>query len=126
MVETNLPILLLKTNILFPYNEIRVEVTSSKEKLVVQNSIKYHDNHLLLINLKDPLEESPNIKDLPGIGVIGKIKSKIELQNGSLRITISGLERVEVLNYIESDYGYLESFVVPGTKQTEYTYDPPS
>ena len=113
MVETNLPILLLKTNILFPYNEIRVEVTSSKEKLVVQNSIKYHDNHLLLINLKDPLEESPNIKDLPGIGVIGKIKSKIELQNGSLRITISGLERVEVLNYIESDYGYLESFVVP-------------
>ena len=32
MVETNLPILLLKTNILFPYNEIRVEVTSSKEK----------------------------------------------------------------------------------------------
>ena len=30
MVETNLPILLLKTNILFPYNEIRVEVTSSK------------------------------------------------------------------------------------------------
>lgn len=113
MVETNLPILLLKTNILFPYNEIRVEVTSSKEKLVVQNSIKNHDNHLLLINLKDPLEESPNIKDLPGIGVIGKIKSKIELQNGSLRITISGLERVEVLNYIESDYGYLESFVVP-------------
>ena len=113
MVETNLPILLLKTNILFPYNELRIEISSSKENLVIQNAIKYHDNHLLLVNLDDPLEESPNIKDLPGIGIIGKIKSKIELQNGILRITISGLERVEVLNYLESEYGYIESFVVP-------------
>ena len=113
MVETNLPILLLKTKILFPYNELRLEVTSAKDKLVIQNAMQYHDNHMLLINLDDPLEESPNIKDLPDIGVIGKIKSKIELQNGTIRITVSGLERVEILNYIESEYGYLESFVVP-------------
>ena len=32
MVETNLPIILLKNVILFPYNEIRVEFTKSKEK----------------------------------------------------------------------------------------------
>ena len=113
MVETNLPVLLLKTKILFPYNELRLEITSSKEKLVIQNAAKFHDNHLLLINLEDPLEENPNIKDLPSIGVIGKIKSQLELQNGKFRITISGLDRVEVLNYLESDYGYLESFVVP-------------
>ena len=113
MVETNLPILLLKTYILFPYSEIRLEVLSSRDKLVIENACKFHDNHLLLVNLEDPLEESPEIKDLPGIGVVGKIKSHIELQNGAVRVTLSGLERVEVLNYLESDYGYLESFVVP-------------
>ena len=64
MVETNLPILLLKTNILFPYNELRLEVSSSKEKLVISNSVRFHDNHLLLVNLKDPLDENPEIKDL--------------------------------------------------------------
>ena len=113
MVETNLPILLLKTNILFPYNELRLEVSTSKEKMVIKNSVKYHDNHILLINLEDPLEENPNIKDLPNIGIIGKIKSELELQNGKIRIVITGLERVQVLNYLESEYEYLESFVVP-------------
>lgn len=119
MVETNLPIILLKNVILFPYNEIRVEFTKSKEKLVLENSEKYNDNHILLINLIDPLEENPSIKDLPNIGVIGKIKSKIELSNGTVRVVIAGLSRVEILNYIESDYGYIESFVIP-TKDYDY------
>ncbi len=113
MVETNLPVIILKNEILFPYNEIRVEFTRSKDKLVLENAEKYNDNHLLLLNLTDPLEENPHIKDLPGIGIIGKIKSKIELSNGVVRVVIVGLDRVEVLNYIENDYDYLESFVIP-------------
>ena len=120
MVETNLPVLLLKNVVLFPYNEIRVEFNKSREKLVLENSLKYNDSHILLINLFDPLEENPSIKDLPSVGVIGKIKSKIELSNGVVRVVIVGLSRVEVLNYLESDYDYLESFVVP---VREYDYD---
>ena len=113
MVETNLPVILLKNNILFPYSEIRVEFVNTGDKLVLENSLKYHDNHLLMVNLSDPLEENPNISDLPNIGVIGKIKSKLELANGVVRCVIVGLERVEVLNYLEGDYNTLESFVVP-------------
>ena len=74
---------------------------------------KYNDNHVLLINLSDPLDEQPNMKDLPSIGVVGKIKSKLELSNGSVRVVIGGLERVSVINYFENDNGYLESFVIP-------------
>ena len=113
MVETNLPVILLKNDILFPYNEIRLEFYKTKDKLVLENAEKYNDNHLLFINFSDPLEENPNIRDLPSIGVIGKLKSKIELSNGVVRIVVVGLERVEVLNYLDNDYGYLESFVVP-------------
>ena len=113
MVETNLAVLLLKNNILFPYNEIRIEINSQVEKKLIENACKNNDNQLLLINLIDPLEENPNAKDLPNIGVVGKIKSKLELSNGSLRIVLVGLERVSILNYLESDYGYLEAFVIP-------------
>lgn len=120
MVETNLPIILLKNNILFPYSEIRVEFTRPKDKLVLENSLKYHDSHILLVNLDDPLEENPNIGDLPGLGVVGKIKSRIELANGVVRCVIAGLERVEVLNYLESDYETLEAFVIP---TEDYKYD---
>ena len=113
MVETNLPVLLLRDVVLFPYNEIRVEFIKLKEKKIIENAIKYNDNHILLINLLDPLEERPSIGDLPDIGVVGKIKSKIELSNGILRVVIAGLSRVEVLNYLENDERNLEAFVVP-------------
>lgn len=120
MVETNLPIILLKNNILFPYSEIRVEVVKTQDKLVIENSLKYHDGNLLLINLEDPLEENPNIRDLPNYGIVGRIKSRIELSNGTVRCVIVGLERVQVLNYLKSDFDFLEAFVVP---IEEYDYD---
>lgn len=120
MIETNLPVILLRKQILFPYSEVRVDIALDKDKLAIDHSLKYHDNHLLLINLEDPLEENPNIGDLPGIGVVGKLKSKIELSNGVVRVVIVGLERVEVLNYLENESGYLESFVLPSSK---YEYD---
>ncbi|MBR3161952.1 MAG: endopeptidase La [Bacilli bacterium] len=113
MVETNLPVLLLKNVLLFPYNEIRVEFVKLQEKTIIENAIKNNDNHILLVNLLDPLEERPSISDLPGIGVIGRIKSKIELSNGVLRVVIVGLSRVEVINYLDNEDGYNEAFVVP-------------
>lgn len=113
MVETNLPVILLRDNILFPYNDIRIEFSSDKDKLILNNAAKYNDNHVLLINVLDPLDKSPNIKDLPSIGVVGKIKSKLELSNGNIRAVITGLERVSIINYFENDNNLLESFVIP-------------
>ena len=112
MVQTNLPVLLLKDTVLFPYNEIRLEFSTSKEKLVLETAYQYYDQQILLLNLNGPLEENPNLDDWPTIGVVGKIKSKLSLSNGNERVVISGLERVQVVNYLENDYGYLDSFVI--------------
>ena len=84
MVQTNLPVLLLKDTVLFPYNEIRLEFSTSKEKLVLETAYQYYDQQILLLNLNDPLEENPNLDDLPTIGVVGKIKSKLSLSNGNV------------------------------------------
>ena len=113
MVETNLPVMFLKDNILFPYNDVRVEYFKEHDNMILDVVEKYNDNHVLLINLSDPLDEHPNIKDLPSIGVVGKIKSKLVLSNGCVRVVIGGLERVSVINYFENENGYLESFVIP-------------
>lgn len=119
MVETNLPILYLREVILFPYNEIRLEFTSISDLEVLNISEKVYDNHILLINLQDPLEENPSFKELPKIGILGKIKSKIALSNGITRVVISGTSRVEILNYIETNE-IISAFVIP-TKEYEYS-----
>ena len=122
MVETNLPVIFLKDQILLPYNELRLEFTSEIDKLVLNNSESYHDSYLLLVNLTDPLEVNPTIRELPKVAILGKIKSKIELPNGIVRTVIVGIDRVEVLNYIENENNTFEAFVIP-TKEIDYNRD---
>ena len=119
MIETNLPIIFLKEIIIFPYNEIKLEFSNSKDKLVVNSAIMNNDGNILLVNLTDPLEENPNYKDLPKIAILGKINSKIELSNSNIRVIIQGIDRVEVLNYFEGEYHNLNAFVI-ATKDFDY------
>lgn len=119
MVETNLPILFLRDVVLLPYNELRIEVSSELEKRILDISERRHDNHILFINLNDTVEERPNTRKLPKMGVLGKVKTKLELPNGIIRLVVVGIDRVEVLNYIENDDNTYEAFVIP-TKEYDY------
>ena len=120
MVETNLPILFLRDVVLLPYNELRLELSTEYEKNIVRISEKNHDSYILFINTTDTLEERPNIRKLPKIGVLGKIKTKLELPNGIVRLVVTGIDRVEVINYIDEDPDEINAFVIP-TK--DYDFD---
>lgn len=118
MVETNLPILYLREMVLLPYNEIRLEFTNDEDKKVLSLAEKQHDSHLLLVNLLDPLEEEPDINELPEIGILSKIKSKIDLPNGITRVVLIGVDRVSISSYAKIG-NTLSAFVVP-TKEYDY------
>ena len=118
MVETNLPILYLREMVLLPYNEIRLEFTKDEDKKVLSLAEKQHDSHLLLVNLLDPLEEEPDINELPEIGILSKIKSKIDLPNGITRVVLIGIDRVSISSYAKIE-NTLSAFVVP-TKEYDY------
>ena len=118
MIETNLPILYLREVVLLPFNEIRLEFTDNKEKNILDISSKSYDSNILLVNLVDPLEEAPLINDLAKIGILAKIKSRIDLPNGMTRVVLRGIDRVEISSYIE-DTSLLSAFVVP-TKEYDY------
>lgn len=118
MVETNLPILYLREMVLLPYNEIRLEFTNDEDKKILSLAEKQHDSHLLLVNLLDPLEEEPDINELPEIGILSKIKSKIDLPNGITRVVLIGIDRVSISSYAKIG-NTLSAFVVP-TKEYDY------
>lgn len=120
MTESNLPVLFLREIVLLPYNEIRIELSTEVDKRILNISERGFNNHILFINLNDSLEEKPNVRKLPKIGVLGKVKTKLELPNGIIRLVIVGLDRVEILNYLENDDNSYQAFVIP-TK--EYDYD---
>lgn len=119
MVEAKLPLLYLREIVLLPYNEVRLEITSNHDIETLNVAEKFYDNNILLINLTDPLEESPNLNTLPKIGILGKIKSKIELSNGIIRTVITGIDRINISEYKEYS-NYLSAFTHP---IKEYDYD---
>lgn len=119
MVETNLPILFLHDLILFPYNELRIEFNLDRDKKIIELSESTHDGNILLVNNMDFLEESPNLRELPKIAILAKIKSKLVLPNKNIRLVLVGIDRVEVLNYFEDDNKIVEAFVIP-TKDYDY------
>lgn len=119
MVETNLPILFLHDLILFPYNELRVEFNLERDKKIIELSESIHDGNILLVNNMDSLEESPNLRELPKIAILAKIKSKLVLPNKNIRLVLVGIDRVEVLNYFEDDNKIVEAFIIP-TKDYDY------
>lgn len=109
----NLPVLLLKKLVLLPYQEVRLELNVELSKKVIDHSENFYNNKLLIICPNDTLESSPSAADLPNVGVLSKIKSKIELPNGNYRVVICGLNRVIVKNYKNNseDREILESLV---------------
>ena len=119
MVETNLPILFLHDLILFPYNELRIELNLDRDKKIIEISETIHDSNILLVNNIDSLEENPNLRELPKIAILAKIKSKLVLPNKNIRLVLMGIDRVEVLNYFENENRIVEAFVIP-TKEYDY------
>ena len=118
MIETNLPVLYLRDSVLLPFNDIRLEFNNESDKKILNISEEKYDGHILLINLKDPLELSPDLQKLPKIGILGKIKSKLDLPNGITRVVLSGIDRAQIISLNENN-DILYSFVVP-TKEYDY------
>lgn len=98
-----LPVMLLKGFVILPNQEVKLELNNSISEKVVELSKKHHNGHMLVVCPKNSLEENPEISDLPNVGVVAHLKSKIELPNGNLRVVINGLHRVDINNYNNFD-----------------------
>lgn len=118
MTQTNLPILYLRDVVLLPFNDIRLEFSNDIDKKMLNIAESNYDGYVLLINLNDPLEEEPDYNTLPDIGILGKIKSKIDLPNGITRVVMTGIDRVEIVS-INNNNDFLSAFVI-STKEYDY------
>ncbi len=97
----NLPVIILKGLVLLPNNEIRLEFGDDTSKSLIELSTIFHDNNILVCNCFN--SNDTDITNLKKIGVLGIIKNKIVLPSGNTRVTIEGIRRVNVLEFIKVD-----------------------
>lgn len=98
----HIPVFILNELVILPGQEIKIDLSNEMSKKIIKSASKSNDNRVLVIAPKNPLESDPSFEDLPSIGVIAKIKSKIELSSGNLRIVLKGLFRVKIEKYFQN------------------------
>ncbi len=94
-----LPVLLLKDFVLLPTQEIKVEPGKTFSYETLSLSEENYDGELIVVSPKDVLEEMPGFEDLPNVAVIARVKKKIVLPNGNIRVTFLGIKRVKINRY---------------------------
>ena len=99
-MKNNLPVMLLKGLVLLPTQDVRLDLSNDASFKVIDLAIKKHNSEILIICLNNQYEEAPDVSDLPLVGVLGKIKNRIILPNGNLRIVVSGINRLSISRYV--------------------------
>lgn len=100
-MKFDLPVIILKGLILLPNNELKIDVLIDKN--ILDTSEMLHDNKLLVVSDLDKLEETIDLDSLPKYGTIARIEQKLELPNEMLRLTLFGLERVSIEQYLKDE-----------------------
>ncbi len=108
MLKTNLPVLIINDNILFPSCEIKLLIENTDDKKVATLAESYFNGHLLVV-----FNEKKNVQkeELQKIGVIAQIKLKLDMPDGNLKLSLKGISRGKVSEY-HFDDGIFDANIV--------------
>ena len=109
-MKFNLPVIVLKGTVLLPESEVKLEFNDEASKNIIEEAELFHDNNILVVTQKG-IDENILINELSNIGTIAHINTKLELPNGSVRISLKGLKRAKVIEYINVTKNSIESIV---------------
>ena len=106
----NIPVILLKNLVILPNQEIKLELKNVISGKAINAASSNFKGEILVIAPTDVLEEEPSVEDLPKVGVIARIKNKLD-NDGVIEVKLRGLRRVAVSKYfqeVNSDILYSE------------------
>ncbi|NMA50598.1 MAG: endopeptidase La [Mollicutes bacterium] len=101
-MNNQIPVLILHELIILPNQELKLDLSNELSKRIIKVASKDSNSEVLIIAPRSLAETEPSIADLPTIGVVTNIKSKIELSNGKMRVVLRGKERVRIEKYYQN------------------------
>lgn len=104
-IPRELPVLMLRDIVVFPYMVIPLFVGREKSKNAIDHSLSTH-RMILLLTQKDMEIEEPKIDDIYKIGTVALIMRMLKLPDGRVRILAQGLVRAKITNLEENSPFY--------------------
>lgn len=101
-LEISVPVIATRGIVVFPNQDIMIEVGREKSMTAVEESNNYFNGHVWLVSQKDILVDDPSENDLFPFGTLCRIKT-VKRKEGFLRVTFSGLQRASLVRMSEDD-----------------------
>ena len=99
-MKNSLPVILLKGICVLPYAELKIDLVDEQDVNIIDLAKKEYDGYVLLISPEDEKEEKIEVGNLPTFGLVGQVVRKTTLPNGCIRISIEGVKRTDISNYV--------------------------
>lgn len=100
--ELNIPVIATRGVLIFPGQEVMIEVGRDKSINAVEESMAYFDGQVFIVSQKDVLVDDPHSQDLYTMGTVCRIKTT-KKKEGFLRVTFIGLERASIIRLSEDE-----------------------
>ena len=104
-----LPVLPLKETVVFPQSMAPLAIGQERSIRLIDDVVS-GDRLLVLIASKDSELDNPGWDDIYDVGTVALVHKMIRVPDGTLRILVQGLERVEVANRLDTDPYLLGEF----------------
>ena len=114
MNSKNTPVLPLRDIVVFPQMVAPLFV-GRKLSVNALNHVMLNDKKILLITQKDSEIENPKSNNLYKVGTLAKILQLLKLPDGTIKVLVEGLERVNISNinetkdFIKGDYTHIKT-----------------
>ncbi|MDG1694303.1 MAG: endopeptidase La [Porticoccaceae bacterium] len=96
----NYPLLPLRDVVVYPHMAVPLFVGREKSILALEEGMST-DKKVVLVTQKDPAEDSPILDDVHQIGTLATILQLLKLPDGTLKVLVEGVSRVQLVNPVE-------------------------
>ena len=94
------PLLPLRDVVVYPHMAVPLFVGRDKSILALEEAMSTHKK-VVLVTEKDPAEDSPSLGDVHQIGTLATILQLLKLPDGTLKVLVEGISRVQLVNPFE-------------------------
>lgn len=101
-----LPLLASRGVIVFPHMVIPLLVGRDKSIAALEEAMM-EEKKIIIAAQKDETVEEPEIDEIYQFGTIAEVKQLVKLPNGMIKVVVEGIERAEVIEYLDTEEYFL-------------------